>query len=106
MIVSYESAKVSKPFPGLTRRVLASSAKLMLIEHTMEKGSVFPEHNHPHEQLAYLLSGQIIVEMGGAQFTVVAGDSFVVPSDVYHKVTALEHSVALDIFTPAREDFL
>lgn len=106
MIVSYGSAKVSKPFPGLTRRVLASSATLMLTEHTMEKGSVFPEHKHPHEQLAYLLSGKIIVETGGARFTVVAGDSFVVPSNVSHKVTALEHSVALDIFTPAREDYL
>lgn len=106
MIVSYGSAKVSEPFPGLTRRVLASSATLMLTEHTMEKGSVFPEHKHPHEQLAYLLSGQIIVEMDGAQFTVVAGDSFVVAPDVPHKVTALENSVALDIFTPAREDYL
>lgn len=106
MIVSYASAKVSKPFPGLTRRVLAHSPKLMLTEHTMEKDSVFPEHKHPHEQLAYLLSGKIIVETGGAKFTVVAGDSFVVPSDVSHKVTALEHSVALDIFTPAREDYL
>ncbi len=106
MIVSYGSVKASTPFPGLTRRVLAHSPKLMLTEHIMEKGSVFPEHKHPHEQLAYLLSGQIIVEMGSAQFTVVAGDSFVVPSDVSHKVTALEHSVALDIFTPAREDYL
>jgi quercetin dioxygenase-like cupin family protein len=78
----------------------------MLTEHTMEEGSVFPEHQHPHEQLAYLLSGRIIVETGGARFTVVEGDSFVVPPDVPHKVTALENSVALDIFTPAREDYL
>ena len=106
MIVNYESAKVSEPFPGLTRRVLASSSTLMLTEHTMEKGSVFPEHQHHHEQLAYLLSGRIIVETGGIQYTVVGGDSFVVPPDVPHKVTALENSVALDIFTPAREDYL
>jgi quercetin dioxygenase-like cupin family protein len=78
----------------------------MLTEHTMEEGSVFPEHKHPHEQLAYLLSGRIIVEMSGAQYTVVEGDSFVVPPDVDHKVTAVEYSVALDILTPAREDYL
>ncbi len=106
MIVKYESAKVSKPFAGLTRRVLAHSAKLMLTEHSMEKGSVFPEHEHHHEQLAYLLSGQLTVEVEGSQFKVVEGDSFVIPGGVRHKVTALEDSVALDIFTPAREDYL
>lgn len=106
MIVSYKSAKVSQPFPGVTRRILASSPRLMLAEHTLEKGAVLPEHKHPHEQLVYLLAGQIMVEMGGARLKVVKGDSFVVPSDLPHKVTALEHSVVMDVFSPAREDYL
>ena len=106
MIVSYESVKISKPFPGVTRRVLAHSPKLMLIEHSMEKGSIFPEHKHTHEQLTYLISGQLVAEVGDSQFKTVKGDSFVVPGDIFHKVTALENSVVLDIFTPVREDYL
>ncbi|HEV2373461.1 MAG TPA: cupin domain-containing protein [Streptosporangiaceae bacterium] len=93
-------------FPNLTRRVLAFNDLLMVVEHTMAAGSVFPRHSHPHEQLAYLVSGRILVECGDQAFEAVAGDSFVVRGDIEHQVTAIEHSVALDFFTPYREDFL
>jgi quercetin dioxygenase-like cupin family protein len=106
MIVNYKSAKVTKPVAGVTRRILAHSTKVMLTEHTLEKGAILPDHKHPHEQLVYLISGEIIIEMNGKQTRVVKGDSFVIPSDVSHKVTTIENSVALDIFTPAREDYL
>ncbi len=106
MIINHKSAKVTYPVPGVTRRILANSPKVMLTEHTLEKGAVLPNHNHPHEQLVYLLSGELIVEMGGEQLKVVKGDSFVIPPDVYHKVTAQENSVALDIFSPRRDDYL
>lgn len=96
-------------FENLTRRVLAFNGNLMLTEHTMEKGSVFPRHSHPHDQLAYLLSGHIRVQVGGESgeiFEATAGDSFALRGDVEHQVWAIERSVALDIFTPLREDYL
>lgn len=92
-------------FPNLTRRVLAHNDKLMLVEHVMEAGSVFPLHSHPEEQLAYLVSGRIRVRAGDEEFEAVAGDSFVVRGGVEHQVVALERSVALDIFTPSRADY-
>ena len=106
MITSYQSARVTEPCPGIFRRILAHSPRIMLTEHTLEKNAVLPEHSHPHEQLVYLLSGHLILEMGGTLLDMVEGDSLVIPPDVPHKVTALEQSVALDIFTPAREDYL
>jgi quercetin dioxygenase-like cupin family protein len=106
MIISYKSAKTTQPFAGVTRRILAHSPGLMLTEHTLVKGSVLPEHSHPHQQLVFLRSGQLAVEMAGERLKVVEGDSFVIPPGVRHKVTALEESVALDIFSPAREDYL
>lgn len=93
-------------FENLTRRVLANNDRLMLVEHVMEAGSVFPLHSHPHEQLAYLVSGHIRVWAGDQEFEAVAGDSFVVRGGVEHKVHAIEKSVALDIFTPGRDDYL
>jgi len=93
-------------FAGLTRKVHAYNPRLMLTEHVMEAGSVFPRHSHPHEQLAYLVSGRIVVACGGYTFEAVAGDSFIVQGGIDHQVTALERSVALDIFTPMREDYL
>jgi quercetin dioxygenase-like cupin family protein len=106
MVVHRKSAKVSEPFPGVRRRIMANSDKLMLTEHTLENGAVLPEHNHPHEQLVYLISGEIVVEMGGEKFKVAKGDSLVIPSEVNHKVTASKQAVALDIFTPSRLDYL
>lgn len=93
-------------FEGLARRVLAYNDRLMLAEHIMEAGAVFPRHSHPHEQLAYLVSGHIRVFCGGDEFEAHAGDSFVVPGGIEHEVWALERSVALDVFTPVREDYL
>ncbi|MDA0564237.1 cupin domain-containing protein [Streptomonospora sp. S1-112] len=92
-------------FPDLTRRVLAHNENLMLVEHVMEEGSVFPRHSHPHEQLAYLVSGRIRVVAGDRSFEAGPGDSFVVRGGVEHQVWALERSVALDVFTPYRQDY-
>ena len=93
-------------FENLERKVHAFNDKLMLTEHHMAKGSVFPRHSHPHEQLAYLVSGHIKVVCGDYTFEGRAGDSFVVRGGIEHQVWAIEESVALDIFTPVREDYL
>lgn len=106
MIVNYESAKITQPFPGVMRRVLANSPQVMLTEHTLEKGAVLPRHNHPHEQVVYLLSGELRMDMEDTQHKVVRGDSMVIPSNVFHEVTAVETSVVMDIFVPRREDYL
>ncbi|WP_078900869.1 cupin domain-containing protein [Streptomyces sp. SBT349] len=106
-VVTAKSADITgrEAFPRLTRRVLAFNDTLMLVEHVMEAGSVFPLHSHPHEQLAYLISGHIRVRAGDEEFEAVGGDSFVLKGDVEHQVIAVERSVALDIFTPYREDY-
>lgn len=108
-VITVEGSTVEATFPyqGLTRRVLASNETLMLVEHRMEGGAVFPRHSHPHEQLAYLVSGHIRVFCGDEPaFEARSGDSFVVRGGIEHEVHAIESSVALDVFTPAREDYL
>lgn len=106
MIISRKSAKTSTPVPGITRLILAHSDKVMLTEHDLDEGAILPEHKHPHEQLTYLLSGELLFEMDKEHFTLFQGDSIAVPSDVVHKAVALKKSVALDIFAPARTDYL
>jgi quercetin dioxygenase-like cupin family protein len=106
MVVNYKSAKVSQPVSGITRRILAHSSELMLTEHILEKGAVLPEHQHSHVQLVYLVSGELLIEMDGKRFTMKKGDSLAIPSNLNHKATALRESVALDIFAPARADYL
>lgn len=99
-------AEVTNPYPGLDREVLAHNERLMLTRHTMRGGSIFPRHHHPHEQLAFIVSGKIRVFCGDETFEAGAGDSFVVPGEVEHEVHALEDTIVLDVFTPVREDYL
>lgn len=106
MIVNRNSLPFTLPFDGLERRFLAYSDNTMLIEHEMAEGSIFPLHSHPHEQLAYLLKGRLKVICDNKEYFVEQGDSFIVPRGIEHQVFALEHSIALDFFTPVREDYV
>jgi enamine deaminase RidA (YjgF/YER057c/UK114 family)/quercetin dioxygenase-like cupin family protein len=95
-----------EPEPGLKRHVLANTPELMLVEHHAEKGWVGTRHSHPHQQLVYVVSGHLAVEVAGRVFEVRAGDSFIVDGGLEHQARALEPSVVLDTFTPARADYL
>jgi quercetin dioxygenase-like cupin family protein len=106
MLVKHQDTKVTNPVTGITRRILAYSEKVMITEHALEKDAVLPDHKHPHEQLVYLLSGEILLEVRDEKFRMMPGDSLAVPSNANHKATALKESVALDIFAPARMDYL
>ena len=107
-VVSVVGADVSPTHPeaGLTRRVGAYNEKLFLAEHRMEKGWVGAAHSHPHDQVVYVISGQLRVVAGGRTFEVKSGDSFAVRGGVEHQASALEPSWVIDVFTPCREDYL
>lgn len=106
MIVSRNKVPFTTPFDGLERRVLAYNDNIMLVEHVMEKGSIFPEHSHPHDQIGYLLMGRLRVLCDGEEYYLEEGDSFAVKGGVLHQVFALEDSIALDFFNPVREDYV
>ena len=64
-------------------------------------------HQHPHEQLTYIASGELDVFIGEEKNRLKAGDMFMVPSNVPHTVQVLsKHARLIDSFTPIREDFL
>lgn len=104
------TSTLTHPFPGLTRRVLTCTRESMLVEHTMEAGSVFPWHSHPHEQTVFVIAGELVVETEAdgrvQQRQAKGGESWVVPGGVPHRVTAVTTARVLDFFTPFREDYL
>lgn len=102
---SAELPAAFSPEPGLLRRVLASSPRMMLVEHQMEQGWAGARHSHPHVQAVYVISGRLRFSCGEETFEVAAGDSFVIPGAMAHQAWALEPSLVLDVFTPAREDY-
>ena len=91
---------------GVSRRVLGHDDQLMMIQVRFEKGGVGSLHRHPHRQVSYVAAGKFSATIGGEERVLNAGDSFFVPPDTEHGVVALEAGVLIDVFAPAREDFL
>jgi quercetin dioxygenase-like cupin family protein len=100
------AALAVSPEPGLARRVGAYNDNLLLAEHRMQKGWVGTRHQHPHDQLVYVVSGELSVTIGNETFTAHPGDSFVLRGGVEHQASALEESVVIDVFTPCRHEYL
>jgi len=105
-IIDRNQARAVEPLPGWVRRVLAYSDELMLVENTMAAGTVLPMHQHPHQQILYVQSGELRLLCQGQERVMRTGASCAIPGNVPHGVTILTDSVVLDIFTPARQDFL
>ncbi len=91
---------------GISMRTLVYGDNTLMTEFVLEKGSLLPMHSHPHEQSGYLVSGQMKLTIGGDTFEVSPGDSWTIPGDVEHKADIIEDSVAIEVFSPVREDYL
>ena len=87
-------------------KTLVHGEKTLLAEFRLEKGAVLPKHSHPHEQTGYLVSGRIDLTIGGKMNAVLPGDSWCIPGGVEHNAVAHEDSVAIEVFSPVREDYL
>ncbi len=100
VVVPAGSVVASAPEPGLTRLVGAYNEKLFLAEHRMEAGWIGVAHSHPHDQMAYVVSGHLAVTAGGRTFEARAGDSFVIQGGVEQpRLPRYEASVVIDVFT-------
>jgi len=105
MLTNRSDATPVEMMPGVTRRTLSTSEDMMLIDVVLEKGAIVPFHSHPHEQIGYLASGRVLFELGDERRELGPGDSWLVPPNVLHQVTALEPSLAIDVFSPPREEY-
>lgn len=90
----------------IQRKTLVYGEKTLLTEFRLEKGAVLPEHSHSHEQTGYLVSGRIDLTIGDETHRVDPGGSWCIPGNVAHRAVAHEDSVAIEIFSPVREDYI
>ena len=90
--------------PGIVR-TLNEGRNASLHELRMAKGSSVPAHTHPHEQIGYLASGRFRFRLGDSWRELSAGDSWCVPGGIEHEVEVLEDTVAIDVFSPPREEY-
>lgn len=92
--------------PGIQFKTLAHGAKTLFTEFHLKKGAKLPYHSHPHEQTGYLISGAIRLTIGDESFEARPGDCWCIEGGVEHQAVILEDSVAIEVFSPAREEYL
>ncbi len=95
-----------KVFDGIKRKTLVYGNNTLLTEFILSKGKTLPMHSHPEEQTGYLVSGHIILIIDGDRHEMKPGDSWAIPGNVEHGAETLEDSVAVEIFSPVREDYI
>jgi quercetin dioxygenase-like cupin family protein len=106
MIVRGQDAPTEAAEPGVTRQVLGHDSELMMVRVTFVLGAVGYVHSHPHRQVTYVERGRFAFMLDGVVTEVVQGDSWFVPPGVPHGATAMEAGSLIDVFHPARTDFL
>ena len=95
-----------EPVPGITFRTLNHGRNTLMAEFRLAGGSRLPAHAHPHEQTGYLVSGQLQLVIGDEVFEVRPGDSWCIPGGTEHRAVVLQDSVAVEVFSPVREEYL
>ena len=90
----------------LVSRQAVHADQMTIARLVLKKGAVVPRHQHVNEQITNLEQGRLRFLFDEREVIVDAGDSLQIPSDVPHSVEALEDSVAVDLFSPVREDWL
>jgi len=91
--------------PGVTAKI-ASGERMMLSLVTFAPDAVVPTHSHPHEQMGMIVSGTLEFTIAG-ETRVLSGSGMVfVPGGVPHAAKGGPGgAVALEVFSPPREEF-
>ena len=90
---------------GSWRKTITWGERTLVSEVTFERGGIVPMHSHPHEQTGYVVSGAIEFTLGDRTVVLRTGEGYLIPGNVPHGCLALEASVAVDVFSPVREEY-
>lgn len=96
----------TQQLPGISRKTLVWGEHTLLAEFTLAKGVPLPMHSHPQEQTGYLVKGRMTLTIGEETCDISPGDAWTVPGGVPHGASVQEDSVAIEVFSPVREDYL
>ena len=71
----------------------------------IKAGSNLPAHHHIHEQITYIIEGQLDMTIGGEFCPLKVGMYHIIPSNKPHSAIAKVDCVAIDVFNPVRKDY-
>ena len=90
----------------LIARQFITAERVTVGRFELKKGSVVPEHAHENEQVSYIISGALKFSAEGRDIVVKGGEVLQIPPRVPHSAEAVEDTLASDVFSPVRQDWV
>jgi quercetin dioxygenase-like cupin family protein len=92
------------------RRQYVTGDRVTVARFELARGGHIPRHAHANEQVTCVMSGALRFRFGGGkedrEIVAHAGHVVHIPAMVEHEVDVLEDSVAIDVFSPVRRDWI
>jgi quercetin dioxygenase-like cupin family protein len=99
-----EDLPATEMLEGVFRRAVYLEG-LMLTFFEFEPGREVAEHAHPHQQISYVLEGEMVFTLAGETRTLRAGEGATVAPNVPHGATFPGPARVVDAWHPVREDY-
>jgi len=99
-----KNIKPKELVPGITG-YYAHGDQLTFGYVELKKGSIVPMHQHIHEQITYIIEGELDMVIGGQPCLLTNGMYHVIPSNIPHSAVAKTDCKVIDAFSPVREDY-
>jgi quercetin dioxygenase-like cupin family protein len=106
MLYKPDSSNYKDLLPGISMKTLAYGENSLLCEFQLKRGANIPAHQHPQEQSGYLVRGSLRFFGDEGETVVETGHSWNFKGGVVHGAEALVDSVAIEVFSPVRQDYL
>ncbi|MGN6103356.1 MAG: cupin domain-containing protein [Devosia sp.] len=102
--IDWASLPEREVIPGFHGRFV-SSERMTFALWRLDTGALLPAHEHPHEQVVNVFSGELEMTMNGETCRLTAGMMLIIPSGVRHEGRVIAEASVLDVFAPVREDY-
>lgn len=87
--------------PGaIVSKTLRKSASLNLTLFAFDKGQALSGHSSPMDAYVQIVSGRMLITIGGEDFNLTEGQLILMPAGIDHALEALEPSKMLLTMTP------
>ena len=106
MFTKYDSQGFLTPIDGVEMKTFVYGDNSLLTRFHLKKESALPRHSYPQEQTGFMVSGKMKLFIDGEEFIAEPGDTWSIKGDVEHWAEIIEDSVAVEVFSPLREDYL
>ena len=92
-------------FGGTVRGHSAHLDRMTVGEVLLQANTKVPLHQHPHEQITYVIEGRFQFTVGNETKVLEPGMAALIPGGVMHGGTTLTACRVIDLFSPVREDY-